>query len=232
MRPRWIVPALPLTLVLALPACAKKAPQKTHPEPTAALAAPATSIALAGLPAGTIRARLETSEGAVHCALEPATAPRAVALFVGLATGRASWLDPRAHAVVTRPMYRELTFFRAVPNGFVQTGCPLGNGTGTPGYRIAIEASPDDAQRLARAGALMLAGYHPPPNRVDPSPPLPGQIIGSQFVIGLGDLSHMSGQVSVLGSCTDLDQVRVIAAKVASHGEVRLERVVIEGIND
>jgi peptidyl-prolyl cis-trans isomerase A (cyclophilin A) len=228
VRPRWIVSAL----TLALTACAKKAPQKTHAEPSAALAPPAASVALAGLPAGNIRARLETSEGAVHCELEPATAPRAVALFVGLATGRASWLDPRAHAVVTRPMYRELTFFRAVPNAFVQTGCPLGNGTGTPGYRIAIETSPNDARRLARAGALLLAAYHAPPNRVDPSPPPPGQIIGSQFVIALGDLSHMAGQVSVLGSCHDLDNVRAIAAKVASRGEAHLERVVIEGIND
>jgi peptidyl-prolyl cis-trans isomerase B (cyclophilin B) len=129
-------------------------------------------------------------------------------------------------------MYRELMFFRAVPDAFVQTGCPLGNGTGTPGYRIQIEKSPDDAQRLARIGALALAAYHAPPNRIDPSPPPPGQIIGSQFVIGLGNLSHMAGQVSVLGSCTDLDHIRAIATQVAAHRDVRLERVVIEGIND
>ena len=232
MRPRWIVSALTPALLLALTACANTDGEKTHAGPTAPLTPPAPTVALAGLPAGNIRARLETSAGVVHCELSPVSAPRAVALFVGLATGRANWLDPSAHAVVTRPMYRGLKFFRAVPDAFVQTGCPLGNGTGTPGYRIPIETSPEDAQRLARIGALALAAYHAPPNRIDPSPPAPGQIIGSQFVIGLGNLSHMAGQVSVLGSCTDVDHVRAIATQVAAHGEVRLERVVIEGIND
>jgi peptidyl-prolyl cis-trans isomerase A (cyclophilin A) len=199
---------------------------------SAELAPPVASAVLAGLPAKGVRVRLETSEGTIHCELEPAGAPNAVALFVGLATGRASWLDVRANAIVTRPMYRQLTFFRAVPNAFVQSGCPLDNGTGTPGYRITIEPTPDDARRLARPGALLLASYHAPPNRVDPSPPPPGRIIGSQFVIGLGDLSHMAGRVSVLGSCVDLDRVRAIAAKVAARRQVQLERVLIEGIDD
>lgn len=200
--------------------------------PVAPLAAPAPSAALAGLVPGPISARLETSEGPIHCQLEPAGAPRAVALFVGLATGRARWLDVHTKAVVSRPMYRDLAFFRAVPGAFVQSGCPVGNGTGTPGHRIAAEPSPDDARRLAQPGALLMLGYHAPTNRVDPSPPPPGQIIGSQFVIALGDLSHLAGRVSVLGSCADLERVREIAKAVSTREhEVRLERVVIAGID-
>ena len=199
----------------------------------APLAPPAPSAALAGLPPGRIRARLETSEGPIHCQLERDGAPQAVALFVGLATGRARWLDVHTNEVVSRPMYRDLAFFRAVPGAFVQSGCPLGNGTGTPGYRIAVEPTVDDPRRLAQPGALLLVGYHAPTNRVDPSPPGPGQIIGSQFVIGLGNLSHLVGRVSVLGACTDLDRVRGIATAVSTRrNEPKLERVVIEGIND
>ena len=215
-----------LGLAVGLASCAKSETKK----PT--LAAPAPSVALAGLArAGArIAARLETSEGAIRCELEPDSAPNAVALFVGLALGRAPWLDTRSGEVVTRPMYRESKIFRAVPDAFWQAGCPLGNGTGSPGYRIAVEASASDGARLARPGALMLARYHAPPNRRDPHPPPPGQVIGSQFVLGLGDLSHLAGEVSVLGTCTDLQRARGIAALVASHTrEVRVERVVIEG---
>ncbi len=211
-------------LAVAYATCAKLRPKQAS--------APSPATALAGLPADSIGARLETSEGVIHCQLEPRLAPQAVALFVGLATGRGRWFDVRSQSVAERPMYRDLTFFRAVPDAFVQSGCPLGNGTGTPGYRIAREAAPDAAQRLARPGALLLVGYHAPPNRIDPSPPPPGQIIGSQFVIALGDLSHLASQVSVIGTCSDLERVRGIAERVAKKHTVQLQRVRIEGVSE
>jgi cyclophilin family peptidyl-prolyl cis-trans isomerase len=128
-------------------------------------------------------------------------------------------------------MYRDLPFFRAIPDALVQSGCPLGNGTGHPGYRIPVEPSPDDAQRLGRPGALLLARYHPPPNRVDPAPPPPGHVIGSQFVITLTDMSHLANEVTVIGSCTDLARVGAIASLVATGGRrVELTRVSIEGV--
>jgi hypothetical protein len=79
----------------------------------------------------------------------------------------------------------------------------------------------------------LLARYVAPPNRVDPAPPPPGQVIGSQFAIGLNDLSHLANEVSVLGSCVDLDRVRNIARLVASgERKVTLTRVVVEGVPD
>jgi peptidyl-prolyl cis-trans isomerase A (cyclophilin A) len=199
-----------------------------------ALGPPAPEVALAGLPPGRpIAVRLETTEGTIHCELDPVRTPRAVALFVGLATGRARWRDPRTAAIGQRPLYDDLTFFRAIPDAMVQSGCPLGNGTGHPGYRIAVEQSPDDARRLARPGALLLARYHPAPNRVDPAPPPPGQVIGSQFVIALTDMSHLAGEVSVIGSCSDLARVSAVAVAVASgERRVGLTRVVVEGISN
>jgi peptidyl-prolyl cis-trans isomerase A (cyclophilin A) len=196
------------------------------------LAPPASSVALAGIAAHRpIAVRLETSEGTVHCELDASSAPHAVALFVGLATGRARWRDPRTGETTTRPMYRDLPFFRAIPDALVQSGCPLGNGTGHPGYRIPVESRPDDAQRLARPGALLLARYQPAPNRVDPTPPPPGDVIGSQFVITLTDMSHLANEVTVIGSCSDLARVGGIASLVAAGGRrVELTRVIVEGV--
>jgi len=113
----------------------------------------------------------------------------------------------------------------------VQSGCPVGDGTGHPGYRIPVESSPDDARRLAEPGALLLARYHPAPNRDDPEPPPPGHVIGSQFVIAVSDMSHLAGEVTVIGSCSDLPRVRAMASLVASgERKVVLRRVAIEGV--
>jgi peptidyl-prolyl cis-trans isomerase A (cyclophilin A) len=168
---------------------------------------------------------LETSEGVVRCELDGAHAPRALGMVVALATARAPFLDPRTHEVVRRRYYDGLPFFRAIPNVLLQTGCPIGDGSGTPGYRLPVEPGDDDAASLSRPGVLLLARYQPPPGRADPAPPAPGDTIGSQLVIALDDMSHLAGQVTVLGRCKDLDVVRRIATDVASGTPVRLLRL-------
>jgi len=186
---------------------------------------PSPECALAGLDRGAIPFVLETGEGTVRCALDGARAPRAAAMVVALADGRAAFRDPASGEVVRRPYFVRMPFFRAIAGGLVQTGCPLGNGTGHPGYRIPVEPDPGDAARLARAGALFLARYNAPPNRVDPSPPPPGDVIGTQLVLGLTDMSHLAGKVTVLGACEDLEVVRRISDRVAKkEGRVDLSR--------
>jgi peptidyl-prolyl cis-trans isomerase A (cyclophilin A) len=192
------------------------------------LRAPSLAQALDGMPVrDAIAVELNTSEGVVHCALTPARTPRAVALFVGLARGRATWRDKRSAHVTQRPMYRDLPFFRAIANGMVQTGCPIGNGTGHPGYRIPVESTAEDASRLTHPGALLLARYRPAPNRVDPDPPPPGDVIGSQFVVTLTSMSHLAGQVSVIGACRDLTVVARIAQRVSQGESARLQDVAV-----
>ena len=187
--------------------------------PRAGLEPPSDEAALAGFPEGApIRAVLETSEGPVHCELDRSHAPHAVTLFVGLANGRADWLDQHTGSITLWPLYRDLDFHRAIPHVLVQSGCPVGDSTGYPGYRIGVEASADDAQRLSTSGALFLARYTEPPGRADPHPPPPGRVPGSQFVIALGDMSHLATQVSVLGRCRDLQTLNRIAAQVAQVG--------------
>ena len=195
--------------------------------PALVLGPPEPAVALAGFEAGApIPARLETDAGVIHCELDATRTPHAVALFVGLAIGRAVWRDPRSGMLTARPLYRDLVFHRGIPGVLVQSGDPLGDGTGHPGYRIAVEASADDRARLARPGALLLARYTPAPGRVDPAPPPPGHVLGSQFVIALTDMSHLTGQVSVIGHCADLDRVRALAARLGAGGAApRLARV-------
>jgi hypothetical protein len=46
-------------------------------------------------------------------------------------------------------------------------------------------------------------------------------------------MSHLAGQVNVLGACTDLDRVRAIAQIVATSAHsVRLKKIVIDGIGE
>jgi cyclophilin family peptidyl-prolyl cis-trans isomerase len=202
---------------LSLPSCRR----------SETLGPPTVDVALEGLPRDApIPIVLETTEGTVACELDPKRTPKSAAMFVGLATGRAPWRDPKTLEVVSRPLYSDLPFFRAIPGALVQSGCPLGDGTGTPGYRVPVEVSDDDRARLARPGALILARYTPPPDRPDPAPPPPGAVIGSQFVIGLTDMSHLTGTVTVIGSCGDLATAQRIAKLVASHEKsVQLVRV-------
>ena len=189
------------------------------PAPAERVGPPDPACALAGLDRAAVPFTLETTEGPVRCTLDAARAPRAAAMIVALAEGRAAFRDRRGE-VERRPYFDDMAFFRAIAGGLVQTGCAVGDGSGHPGYRIAVESDPEDANRLKRPGALLLARYTPPPNRADPAPPPPGEVIGTQLVIGLTDMSHLAGKVTVLGACEDLDVARRLAERVA-HKERR-----------
>lgn len=156
---------------------------------------------------------LETDEGVIDCTIHPARTPNGAALLVGLSRGGYAFRDPRTSEVSTAPLYRDLVFHRTIEDVLVQTGCPLGTGTGTPGYRIPKETRDDDLAMLSRPGALVLATYTRPPNRVDPSPPPPGHVHGSQIAIGIAPLPHLAGTATVLGECEDLDVLRAVSRR-------------------
>ncbi|MFO0611721.1 MAG: peptidylprolyl isomerase [Polyangiaceae bacterium] len=168
---------------------------------------------------------LVTSEGDVHCAIEEDHAPTAAAHFLAWADGSEPFLDARSGAWTRAPLYRDLAFFRALERGYVQSGCQLGDGTSTPGFRFPVEARADDARRLSSPGAIAFVTYRAPPDREDPAPPPPGDVVGSQFILTLGDMHHLAGAVPVLGACDDLDVVDRIAHDVLAGGRPRLLRV-------
>jgi len=158
---------------------------------------------------------LDTELGTVHCTLFSQRAPRTVALIRGLADGTVAFRDHRSGLKRRGRYYDGLKFFRRIPGVMVQTGCPIGDGTGHSGFRVEAELHADDMALLREPGALVMARYHAPENRLDPNPPPPGKVIGSQFAITLRASTHLAGQLPVIGRCRDLEVVRRLS--LAKH---------------
>ena len=71
---------------------------------------------------------LDTNKGTIRLDLFADKTPVTVANFVNL---------------VQRGFYNGLNFHRVIPNFMIQGGCPLGTGTGGPGYKFADEFVPE-----------------------------------------------------------------------------------------
>ena len=96
---------------------------------------------------------METSKGTIRLDLYADKTPMTVANFVNL---------------VQRGYYDGLSFHRVIADFMVQGGCPLGTGTGGPGYRFGDEF--DASLRHDAPGKLSMANAGPGTN-------------GSQFFI-------------------------------------------------
>lgn len=84
---------------------------------------------------------MRTSYGTVYLELFQHSAPKTVKNFIDLAEGRKEFTDVRTQRKVMRPYYDGLIFHRVIPKFMIQGGCPLGIGTGGPGYEFADEIS-------------------------------------------------------------------------------------------
>jgi peptidyl-prolyl cis-trans isomerase A (cyclophilin A) len=80
-----------------------------------------------------------TSEGVITAKLYEKYTPKAVANFVGLATGTKPWRDPKTNAMVTRPMYDNITFHRIIRDSMIQSGDPTGTSSHNCGFTIPDE---------------------------------------------------------------------------------------------
>lgn len=82
---------------------------------------------------------IKTSMGDIHVKLFSDETPKTVENFIGLAEGTKEFTDPRTKEKVKRPYYDGLTFHRVVKDFMIQGGCPLGDGTGGPGFTFEDE---------------------------------------------------------------------------------------------
>ncbi len=104
---------------------------------------------------------MHTSEGDITINLFDDLAPETVANFVGLATGEKTWRDPMTGEERNEPFYDGLTFHRIIKDFMIQGGCPLGTGTGGPGYDFDDEIGTNGSQFfITTVPTPWLNGHH------------------------------------------------------------------------
>lgn len=141
---------------------------------------------------------LETDEGEIDIAFFPDDAPNHVRSFVALSEAG---------------FYDGLLFHRTIPNFVIQGGCPIGNGTGGPGYCL----KPEFNKRPHVKGALSMARAQPTDSA------------GSQFFICTGNPSFLDENYTVFGEVTrGLDVVDKIVARPTAPGDRPLQPVKIK----
>jgi cyclophilin family peptidyl-prolyl cis-trans isomerase len=116
------------------------------------------------------RVKLTTSQGEIVIELFENEAPGAVGNFVSL---------------VEQKFYDGLTFHRVLPGFMAQGGCPKGDGTGGPDYKIRCECYQDNA-RMHFRGSLSMAHSGRDTG-------------GSQFFLTFVPASHLNGKHTVFG---------------------------------
>lgn len=84
-------------------------------------------------------ALIKTSMGDIKLELFADECPKTVANFLGLADGTLAFSDMKTGQKVTRPFYDNINFHRVIPNFMAQGGCPLGTGSGGPGFQFEDE---------------------------------------------------------------------------------------------
>jgi peptidyl-prolyl cis-trans isomerase B (cyclophilin B) len=139
------------------------------------------------------KVHFETSKGEIVAELFDKEAPGTVANFVGLVTGEKEWVDPKTRQKVKRPFYDGLTFHRVIDDFMIQGGCPLGTGTGGPGFHIKCEVDTNPKKHVRGTLSMAHAGR---------------DTGGSQFFICHSPQPHLDRKHTVFGQVvTGLDVV-------------------------
>jgi peptidyl-prolyl cis-trans isomerase A (cyclophilin A) len=168
-------------------------------------------------------ATLHTNRGDIRIELFPNHAPKTVRNFVELAEGTREWKDPKSGQSRTDRFYDGLGFHRVIDGFMIQGGCPLGTGTGGPGYAFDDEIHPELSftkpylLAMANAGKRMGKGTN-----------------GSQFFVTVGATTWLQGKHTIFGEVAD-DASRAVVDAIGktptAPGDRPLEPVVIERVD-
>jgi len=136
---------------------------------------------------------ISTSKGEIKIELEFEKTPGTVGNFVGLSLGVINnSIKPLGEAY-----YNGLKFHRVINDFMIQAGCPLGTGTGDPGYKFDDEFHND--LKHDRPGIISMANAGPSTN-------------GSQFFITHVETPWLDNKHTVFGNVVDgMDVVNSIS---------------------
>ena len=163
-----------------------------------------------------LKATLKTNRGDIVINLFPDHAPATVENFTGLAEGTKDYTDDAGRSGVK--FYDGLGFHRVIPNFMIQGGCPLGSGTGGPGYKFKDEFHPE--LQFDRPYLLAMANAGPGTN-------------GSQFFVTVTPTPHLNRRHTIFGEVADQesrDVVDAIAGTATGAMDRPKDAVVIESV--
>ena len=158
-----------------------------------------------------IYAKFTTEKGEILVRLEHEKTPGTVGNFVALSEGN---LENSSKPQGT-PYYNGLKFHRVIPDFMIQGGCPLGTGTGNPGYKFDDEFHPELKHNAP--GKLAMANSGPATN-------------GSQFYITHVPTPWLDGKHTVFGSVVEGQDV-VDAVSQGDTMSIEILRVGTEAEN-
>lgn len=163
-----------------------------------------------------IFADFTTSMGNFTCQLDYTNAPKAVANFVGLATGEKVWMDIPAGQARTNAFYNGLTFHRVIADFMIQGGSPNGQGTDGPGYAFRDEFSP--TLTFNTFGRLAMANSGTNSN-------------GAQFFITVANTTWLNNVHTIFGRVTSGSNIVYRISRVATDASSKpLTNVVIQQV--
>ena len=137
-------------------------------------------------------AQIKTSKGVIEIQLEFEKTPGTVGNFVGLSIGKIK----NSNKELGKPYYDGLKFHRVINDFMIQGGCPVGTGTGDPGYKFDDEFNAD--LKHDKPGILSMANSGSATN-------------GSQFFITHIETPWLDNKHTVFGHVIDgLDIVNSI----------------------
>ena len=142
----------------------------------------------------------------IKAELYPEIAPESVNNFISL---------------INKNFYDGLTFHRVIYGFMIQGGCPLGNGTGGPGYHIKGEFSQNGFENNLKhtPGVLSMARSMFPDSA------------GSQFFLMHKDAPHLDGAYAAFGKVIEgMDVVNAIAEVDTDYSDKPLTPQVMKSV--
>ena len=127
-----------------------------------------------------MKATIKTNRGNINLDLFPDKAKLTVSNFANLSQ---------------RKFYNNLTFHRVIDDFMIQGGCPIGTGSGDPGYKFKDEFSPE--LKHDKPGILSMANSGPNTN-------------GSQFFITHLETPWLNNKHTVFGEVSDAESQDVV----------------------